>query len=867
MEANHNINLCIINLYMPCDGYKTSASDYDDCLARIRELMIKYRENFAIILCGDFNASITCDPRHYQDRALRAFCSEMELIQPESYQDGCTFHHANGSSSQIDYFFIERKHSDIISKVWLPEDSSSNISDHTALLANFNIKKAHLHRNMKEKDQAKATIPPNPRWDKADIPTYQGLIKQRISSLPDQIRGCVDKLLYHIQSTLQESAAIAVPTLKIKGRKKHASWSPTIANLVKKCKASFFNLKQARNNQTGSNAVMISQLIQINREAKKNLWKAQRQDHAKERTKLYDDIMMAEQHDQKLFYKLIRRQRSSSADTKEMRVNGSMVSDDDDIRNSLATYFTNLVQPVPSPLFDDSHKNLIDADFGTLHVLVKDLPDTFPSFVTSDDVRKAIQKLNNKKVADKVGIQAEHIKYTGEHILGPLAMLFSEILKGRRFPIMFKQGMTIPILKKDKSSILHDNYRGITIASTIGKIFEHIILDRLTPVTSALQSDLQKGFTDGSSSIIAALMVSEIMNEAIDTKSELFIASLDARKAFDVVYHSSLMRKLFLAGIDPATWCIINDWYTDLTSQVRWKGELSDVYNIELGVRQGGIFSADNYKSYINPLLLCLEGSGYGAKLGSIYAGAPTCADDVILLANKEYDLQHMLNITAEYANKERYILHPEKSVVMIFNATDSSSDMYTNWSLNDEPLQSVHSFTHLGINRNTKNSSTDINERINLARKTSYPLMGAGLHGVNGISPVTSWKLVNTYVIPRYTYGLEILNMSTKEINSLNQFHKKLLKQIQTLPDRTADSAIFLLLGALPLQATIESRMLNLYGIICRSSGVEREITTKTIKSKSWFIQVSKILNKYNLTDPHTLLDSPQRREPGVMK
>ena len=71
---------------------------------------------------------------------------------------------------------------------------------------------------MKEKDQAKATIvPPNLRWDKADIPTYQSLIKQRISSL----WGCVDKLLNHIQSTLQESVAIAVPTPKIKGRKKN----------------------------------------------------------------------------------------------------------------------------------------------------------------------------------------------------------------------------------------------------------------------------------------------------------------------------------------------------------------------------------------------------------------------------------------------------------------------------------------------------------------------------------------------------------------------------------------------------------------------------------------------------------------------
>ena len=149
--------------------------------------------------------------------------------------------------------------------------------------------------------------------------------------------------------------------------------------------------------------------------------------------------------------------------------------------------------------------------------------------------------------------------------------------------------MTIPILKEDKSSILHDNYRGITvIASTIGKIFEHIILDRLYPVTSALQSDLQKDFTDGSSSIIAALMVSEIMNEAIDTESELFIASLDARKAFDVscvvppLWKSSFLAGLILQhGASLMTGILI----LQVTSQVRWKGELSDVYSIELGVR------------------------------------------------------------------------------------------------------------------------------------------------------------------------------------------------------------------------------------------------------------------------------------------
>ena len=77
---------------------------------------------------------------------------------------------------------------------------------------------------------------------------------------------------------------------------------------------------------------------------------------------------------------------------------------------------------------------------------------------------------------------------------------------------------------------------------------------------------MQRGFSNGSSSTNAALIVSELMNEARDSKKELFIASLDARKAFDVVYQKSLFVKLFDIGVEPDLWRIMLNWYDGASS-------------------------------------------------------------------------------------------------------------------------------------------------------------------------------------------------------------------------------------------------------------------------------------------------------------
>ena len=88
------------------------------------------------------------------------------------------------------------------------------------------------------------------------------------------------------------------------------------------------------------------------------------------------------------------------------------------------------------------------------------------------------------------------------------------------------------------------------------------------------------------------------------------------------------------------------------------------------------------------------------------------------------------------------------------------------------------------------------VEDRIKSACRSAYSIMGAGLHGENGGNPRVSLSLWNTYVLLRLPYGLDVLTLSNSEIQKLNQFHKKNLKQVMHLHERTADTAVYILSG-----------------------------------------------------------------------
>ena len=108
------------------------------------------------------------------------------------------------------------------------------------------------------------------------------------------------------------------------------------------------------------------------------------------------------------------------------------------------------------------------------------------------------------------------------------------------------------------------------MTSILLKVVEYILNRRHNAQLEKTQSHLQKGFTAGSSSIDAALILSECISEAKNMCKPLILATLDAQKAFDVVDHCILLRKLYSDGITGDDWLLLNNMHVDLTSIVKW---------------------------------------------------------------------------------------------------------------------------------------------------------------------------------------------------------------------------------------------------------------------------------------------------------
>ena len=83
--------------------------------------------------------------------------------------------------------------------------------------------------------------------------------------------------------------------------------------------------------------------------------------------------------------------------------------------------------------------------------------------------------------------------------------------------------------------------------------------------------------------------------------------------------------------------------------------------------------------------------------------------------------------------------------------------------------------------------------------------MLGPGLHALKGTTPLVVVKLWKTYALPRSFYGIETLKFSKSDIQKLERLQLKICRQIQGLPDRTANATTYALLGIETVEAAVD--------------------------------------------------------------
>jgi hypothetical protein len=112
---------------------------------------------------------------------------------------------------------------------------------------------------------------------------------------------------------------------------------------------------------------------------------------------------------------------------------------------------------------------------------------------SKEEIRKAIGQLRNGKAAGPDHIPAEALKADVETTVNILHPLFQHIWEEEHIPEEWKEGHLIKLPKKGDLSDC-GNYRGIMLLSTIWKVFNRVILNRMKGQVDKELRDQQAGF-------------------------------------------------------------------------------------------------------------------------------------------------------------------------------------------------------------------------------------------------------------------------------------------------------------------------------------------------------------------------------------
>lgn len=411
--------------------------------------------------------------------------------------------------------------------------------------------------------------------------------------------------------------------------------------------------------------------------------------------------------------------------------------------------------------------------------------DAISNLVKPREITSFIRLLKNRKAPGPDGISNRCLKHLPHRAVILLTQIMNACLRLSYFPMSMKTASIVTFRKPNKDPSNPANYRPISLLSNIAKLFERVILSRLSQVIEDknLINNQQFGFRSGHSCVHQVQRLTNFIRAGRANKKSVGMLTLDCEQAFPTVWHNGLIHKLMSMDIPLYLCKILLSFMKDRKFSVRVGNAKSSLKTMVAGVPQGSTLSPILYTLYVSDIpsiAHCLIGQ---------------YADDTALVTTAlhgnvvERRLLDGVRKLQKYFRKWKIQLNERKFEAVFFTRRRLARyhPPNTNITVNNVDVPWSESLKYLGVvidkGLTFKNHHQNTISKVEKLIKTLYPL----INRKSKLSVDTKLLMYKQIFRPVLTYAAPVWRHCARTHKKrLQVSQNKLLKMILNLPQST---------------------------------------------------------------------------------